>query len=218
MARLRSFYLLAYNVVQACGWALSLSWILANAALTKTLDGAYASAASLIGFLQLFSVLEVAHAATGLTPGAVTPALLQWGGRTHFLFAIVRRIPEVQELPSVFITFTAWSLSEVIRYPHYAMSCIDLCPSWLIYLRYTAFIALYPIGLFPGEMWLMYQALPWIKRENLYEAFFSSLPFSYHAFIVVSFHDRQSHELCFLASMGLMPKFLLHSSPFKLQM
>ncbi|XP_049934175.1 uncharacterized protein LOC116255723 isoform X2 [Nymphaea colorata] len=168
MARPRTLYLLAYNVVQTCGWTLSLSWILANTALTKSLDGAYSSAASLIG----------------LTPGSVTPALLQWGGRTHFLFAIVRRIPEVQELPSVFITFTAWSISEVIRYSHYAMSCIDLCPSWLIYLRYTAFIALYPIGVFPGEMWLMYQALPLIKGEHLYEAFFSSFPFSYYAFVV----------------------------------
>ncbi|KAL3625897.1 hypothetical protein CASFOL_030426 [Castilleja foliolosa] len=87
----------------------------------------------------------------------------------------------VQELPSVFITFVAWSLSEVIRYSHYALNCIGSPPHWITFMRYNTFIFLYPIGIFPGEMWLMYQALPYIKEQNLYA---DSLPFSYSKFIM----------------------------------
>ncbi|KAK1271237.1 hypothetical protein QJS04_geneDACA023676 [Acorus gramineus] len=110
---------------------------------------------------------------------------MQWGGRTHFLLAIVRQIPEVQVLRSVFVTFCAWSVSEVIRYSHYAVTCVGIHPPWLTYLRYTAFIILYPIGLAPGEMWLMYRALPYIKERNLYSELFGQLHFSYYIFVVV---------------------------------
>ncbi|WJX44220.1 very-long-chain (3R)-3-hydroxyacyl-CoA dehydratase [Trifolium repens] len=151
----------------------------------SSLTGTYASAGTLISFLQCAAFLEVIHGAIGLVPSGALLPLLQWGGRTHFLLAIVRRIHEVQELPSVFITFLAWSISEVIRYSHYAFSCLGNCPSWITYIRYTAFIVLYPIGVFPGEMWLMYQALPIIKKKNIYADSFSSLPFSYYDFVKV---------------------------------
>ncbi|KAH7436666.1 hypothetical protein KP509_05G030200 [Ceratopteris richardii] len=78
----------------------------------------------------------------------------------------------------------AWSLIEVIRYPQYALSTIGLCPRWLTWLRYTAFIPLYPIGAWCGEVLLYYQALPYIKKSNLFGSFFDKLPFSYYNFIV----------------------------------
>ncbi|XP_020113939.1 very-long-chain (3R)-3-hydroxyacyl-CoA dehydratase 2 isoform X2 [Ananas comosus] len=142
------------------------------------------SSVSLEGLLQAVSFLESIHAAVGLVPTGVLVSLMQWGGRTHFLLAIVRQIPEVQSHPSVFITFTAWCMSEVIRYSHYALSCIRICPWWLTYLRYTAFIFLYPIGVAPGEMWLMYEALPFVKERNLYSNFFNKFPISYYSFLV----------------------------------
>ncbi|CAI0451770.1 unnamed protein product [Linum tenue] len=109
---------------------------------------------------------------------------MQWGGRTHFLLAVVRRIVEVQELPAVFVTFTAWSMIDAIRYPHYALNIIGSCPSWVVYIRYTAFIVLYPIG-FLGELSLMWQSLPFVKMNHLYANFFAALPFSYYNFLWV---------------------------------
>ncbi|CAJ2654345.1 very-long-chain (3R)-3-hydroxyacyl-CoA dehydratase 2 [Trifolium pratense] len=180
-----TLYLLAYNSFQAIGWTVSLIIILYNLLSTSSITGTYASAGTLVSFLQCAAFLEVIHGAIGLVPSGVLLPLLQWGGRTHFLLAIVRGIHQVQELPSVFITFLAWSISEVIRYSHYAFSCSGNCPSWITYIRYTAFIVLYPIGVFPGEMWLMYQALPIIKKNNIYADSFSSLPFSYYDFLKV---------------------------------
>ncbi|RRT84951.1 hypothetical protein B296_00012651 [Ensete ventricosum] len=65
-------------------------------------------------------------------------ALMQWGGRTHFLLAILRQIPEVLSC----IKHTG-PLSDRYRM---------LVPSGTCLLfRYTAFIILYPIGIAPGE-------------------------------------------------------------------
>ncbi|TKY67317.1 Very-long-chain (3R)-3-hydroxyacyl-CoA dehydratase 2 [Spatholobus suberectus] len=185
MSRISTLYLLAYNSFQAIGWTLSLFKILYNLLATASINGTYASAGNLICFLQCAAFLEVIHGAIGIVPSGVLLPLLQWGGRTHFVLAIVRKLDELQELPSVFITFLAWSMGEVIRYSHYAFGCLGNCPSWMTYLRYTAFIVLYPLGVGPGEIWIMYQALPIIKKKNLYADSFSGLPFSYYDFLRV---------------------------------
>ncbi|XP_061373217.1 uncharacterized protein LOC133315582 isoform X2 [Gastrolobium bilobum] len=196
MPRISTLYLLSYNSLQAIGWTVSLIRILCNLVVTSSVNGAYASAGQLICFLQCAAFLEVIHGAVGLVPSGALLPLMQWGGRTHFVLAIVQRLDEVQELPSICITFLAWSISEVIRYSHYAFSCLGNCPSWITYLRYTAFIVLYPLGMGPGEMWVMYQALPIIKKKNLYAHYFSGLPFSYYDFLKVSFYKQPiTHEL-----------------------
>ncbi|GAB4860281.1 hypothetical protein Ancab_011761 [Ancistrocladus abbreviatus] len=184
MPQFSNFYLFAYNSLQFFGWAISLSRLLISFTVTHSLNAAYAHAGELICLLQSLSLLEVIHGALGIVPSGVLLPLMQWGGRTHYLLAIVRGNVQVQESPSILATFFAWSLSEVIRYSHYALNCIGNCPYWLTYLRYTAFIFLYPMG-FAGEMWLMYHALPLIKEKNLHADYFALLPFSYSSFIQV---------------------------------
>uniref|UniRef100_A0A7C8ZKK8 Very-long-chain (3R)-3-hydroxyacyl-CoA dehydratase n=1 Tax=Opuntia streptacantha TaxID=393608 RepID=A0A7C8ZKK8_OPUST len=71
-----------------------------------------------------------------------------------------------------------------IRYSHYALNCIGYCPHWSTFIRYTAFIPLYPLGA-AGEVWLMYHALPYIKEKDLYRDFFSRFHFSYYTFIQI---------------------------------
>ncbi|CAM8952678.1 unnamed protein product [Rhodiola kirilowii] len=184
MASFAKLYLVLYNALQAAGWAVALFRILSNFAATKSVNGAYSSAGELICFLQTVSFLEVIHGGLGLVPSGVFLPLMQWGGRVHFVLAIVKRLDELHEYPAVFITFVAWSLSELIRYPHYAMQCLGTSPAWFTYIRYTAFIVLYPIGGVIGEMWLMYQALPLIKEKKLYSGFFFGVPFNYYQFIL----------------------------------
>ncbi|XP_022148455.1 very-long-chain (3R)-3-hydroxyacyl-CoA dehydratase 2 [Momordica charantia] len=180
MSRLSNSYLLTYNSLQAFGWTISLYRLVGSFAATKSTIGAYSSVGELICFLQTAAFLEIIHGAVGLVPTGVLLPLMQWGGRVHFLIAVVRRLAEVQHLPYVFITFMAWSLSEVIRYSHHALNCLGVCPFWLTYLRYTAFIVLYPIGVTIGEMWLMYQAIPFMIKKNLYADVFAYLPLSYY--------------------------------------
>uniref|UniRef100_A0A2P2KLJ7 Very-long-chain (3R)-3-hydroxyacyl-CoA dehydratase n=1 Tax=Rhizophora mucronata TaxID=61149 RepID=A0A2P2KLJ7_RHIMU len=113
MSALTKLYLFAYNSLQAIGWATAFLIISNNFISTKSLNEAYASAGELICLLQIIGFLEVIHGALGIVPTGVLLPFMQWGGRTHFVLAIVRKITEVQKLPSVFITFVAWSLAEV---------------------------------------------------------------------------------------------------------
>ncbi|KAF0923885.1 hypothetical protein E2562_007735 [Oryza meyeriana var. granulata] len=189
MVRPSQLYLLSYNSVQALGWFVALLRLLPCIVPPSSVHSSYAVAGDLVCLLQASAILETVHAAVGLVHTAPLLAFLQWGGRTHFVLAVVRQIPEcqmqVQSSPSVFITIMAWSISEVIRYSHYALTTLKVCPAWLTYLRYTAFIPLYPIGVGPGEMWTMYQALPFVKERDLYSGFFGMFSISYHSFLVV---------------------------------
>ncbi|XP_051134567.1 uncharacterized protein LOC127253834 [Andrographis paniculata] len=179
MAGLLNYYLCFYNLFQAFGWSLSLLRILSDFFSTKSVNGAYSSSGGIICFVQSLAFMEVIHGATGIVSSGALLPFLQWSGRTHYVLAIVRGIPEIQQSPSVFITFLSWSLSEIIRYSFYALNCMGTSPKWITFIRYNAFIVLYPIGL-SGEMWLMYKALPIVKDRNLYT---NMLPFSYYNFL-----------------------------------
>eukprot|EP00887_Chlorella_sp_A99_P005245 scaffold1.g5245.t1 len=184
--KLSKAYLLAYNVAQAVGWGVALVQTLRHAA-PGDLDTAYDACGRTVALFQLLSALEVAHAAADLVAGSPLTAAMQWAGRSNVLFGVVRAVPSVQHGAAVGWMLLAWALSEVIRYPWYAASLAGACPYWLTWLRYTAFIFLYPIGVV-GEMKAVYDALPEIKARRLHTV---SLPnalnigFDYHLFLVV---------------------------------
>ncbi|GJP66313.1 hypothetical protein CLOP_g23220 [Closterium sp. NIES-67] len=184
MASIIKSYLAAYNLAQALGWAAALVLLLHDAIVSGSVSNAYAVAGPIVGYCQLASVLEVLHAATGLVHSGVLTAAMQWSGRSHVLFTVLGRLPQIQAHVSVFILLVTWSLSEIIRYPQYAFSLLGCCPAWLTWLRYTAFIPLYPIGIFAGEMTLMYLSLPLIRPEKPFQHIFGMLPFEYYHFVV----------------------------------
>ncbi|KAF4361914.1 hypothetical protein F8388_005650 [Cannabis sativa] len=97
---------------------------------------------------------------------------------------VLESLNDTAFLASSFIKLASYKIG-VVRYPQHAFTCIGSCPYWITYLRYTAFIVLYPVGLFTGEMWLMYEAVPFIKKKNLYADFFSAFPFTYYTFVRV---------------------------------
>ena len=55
----------------------------------------------------------------------------------------------------------SWSLTEVVRYAFYATSLLSQhdVPYLLLYLRYTTFYVLYPLGA-SSEAFLIYSTLP----------------------------------------------------------
>ncbi|KAL4859657.1 Very-long-chain (3R)-3-hydroxyacyl-CoA dehydratase 2 [Chlorella vulgaris] len=160
-------YLLLYNVAMFAGWAYALYELAKHASAKNTVEGSYAAAGDTIRLFQLVSGLEILHAALGLVGGSWGAALMQWAGRSNVLFGVVAAEPEVQGSLAVGIMCWAWALSEVIRYPWYAASLAGICPRWLTWLRYTAFIPLYPLGVV-GEMWAVVLALPHIKQNGLH--------------------------------------------------
>ncbi|ESR37987.1 Very-long-chain (3R)-3-hydroxyacyl-CoA dehydratase [Citrus sinensis] len=179
-------YLFGYNSLQAAGWIVAIFMLLSNLLSTKSIAGTFASAGEIIWILQTAAFLEVVHGAVGILPSGVWLPFMQWCGRTLFFLVTACEIVQVQDHPSLFITFLAWCLIEVIRYPFYALNTIGACPHWLTYLRYTMFIPLYPIGVL-GEMLLLNQAFPYMKEKNIFANFFAGLPFSYYNVVQVVF-------------------------------
>lgn len=60
----------------------------------------------------------------------------------------------------------AWTFSEIVRYPYLMISTADSAPAWLTWLRYSAFLVLYPIG-FYGEMRCIWDAIPYIREAKI---------------------------------------------------
>lgn len=53
----------------------------------------------------------------------------------------------------------SWSITEVIRYTHFAITLLGYEPYILLYLRYTTFYLLYPTGA-SSEAFCMFATLP----------------------------------------------------------
>lgn len=80
-------------------------------------------------------------------------------------------IPELASHWAVVPLFLAWSAADVARYAWYAASLARPSsppPAWLTWARYTAFIPLYPAGIFGGEMPLIRAALPYLDERGLW--------------------------------------------------
>ncbi|RDY02915.1 Very-long-chain (3R)-3-hydroxyacyl-CoA dehydratase 2, partial [Mucuna pruriens] len=172
MSRISTLYLLAYNTFQAIGWYNTIRYnssshlfLSASHSLISLSQGAFFNEDFVqssrhrfhhrnLRFRRQFNLFSAMRRVLGsIVPSGVLFPLMQWGGRTHFVLAIVRKLDELQELPSVFITFLAWSMGELFG----KLSALDD----------------------------LSQALPIIKKKNLYADSFSGLPFSYYDFLKV---------------------------------
>jgi very-long-chain (3R)-3-hydroxyacyl-CoA dehydratase len=109
---------------------------------------------------QNAAVLEIVHAATGLVPSNVLITTFQVLSRVMVVCGVVMGTDAGQVSPGLPLALLAWSVTEIIRYGYYALNLINAVPSLLIWLRYTTFIALYPIGV-TGELLCFY----WAQRE-----------------------------------------------------
>lgn len=61
---------------------------------------------------------------------------------------------------------TAWGIADMIRYSYYAFKEAGLNPYISLWLRYTGFIILYPVGV-ASELSMVYLAYDTIKQEKL---------------------------------------------------
>lgn len=68
---------------------------------------------------------------------------------------------------SIFTLMLAWGVTEVIRYAFYATKELGGTPFAILWLRYTTFIFLYPLGV-SSELALVWLALPALKASGLW--------------------------------------------------
>ncbi|GAX82235.1 hypothetical protein CEUSTIGMA_g9663.t1 [Chlamydomonas eustigma] len=178
-------YLFVYNIAQATGWSLCLVSLLIAMSQGAGPQVLIQESGKFVRVFQLASAMEILHAAIKIVPSSAVLAFMQWAGRSHVLLAILLSVPEVQKHAFGPLMLAVWAASEVIRYPWYALNSIDICPQALTWLRYTAFIPLYPVGVV-CEMALMALALPYLKEDGRWSIGMpnkANIAFEYSTFI-----------------------------------
>lgn len=160
---MKSAYLKTYNVLSAAAWAA----ILAKDLWDRFGAGLYASKQynhfphKLLTEVQVANaIFEISHAVTGLVPSPLPSLIVQFFARLIITVGISFWVPES---PGNFLTaysvlIFAWSVTEMIRYSFYAAKLYGGVPPGLLWLRYLAFIVLYPLGL-ASEPMVVYHTL-----------------------------------------------------------
>jgi very-long-chain (3R)-3-hydroxyacyl-CoA dehydratase len=151
-------YLKAYNLVQLAGWLLALIFI------SLDIDSAF----FIIFFFQFISLLEVIHAHQKWTQSSPFLCIIQIGARLFILVLVkllffqfyFRECNYVDTLVSIMDSviksmFYAWCIAEIIRYAYYVTQLFKNENKTITWLRYSAFIICYPIGL-TCEFFVMY--------------------------------------------------------------
>ncbi|NXY81340.1 HACD3 dehydratase, partial [Alcedo cyanopectus] len=144
---LKKGYLVMYNLVQFLGF----SWIFVNMTvrlfiLGKSFYDTFHTIADMMYFCQTLALMEIINSLIGLVRSPLLPAVVQVFGRNFVLFVVLGSLEEMQSKPVVFFIFYFWSIIELFRYPYYMLSCIGIEWKPLTWLRYTAWIPLYPLG------------------------------------------------------------------------
>ena len=115
--------------------------------------------------LQAIAVMEVLHPAFGAVKGGVLAPLMQFLGRGFVLFIVIVPHSDLQSHAAIWWLFGTWSFSEFLRYPYYMLRSYDREWGIVTYVRYTAWIVLYPMG-FVCEGYIMLESLAFFDRSG----------------------------------------------------
>ncbi|XP_057299973.1 very-long-chain (3R)-3-hydroxyacyl-CoA dehydratase-like [Hydractinia symbiolongicarpus] len=124
----------------------------------------YDDVSDLLLTCQLAAIIEVINPLVGIVKTGVTAPLMQVGGRNFVLFVLIVPVKEFHHDWTVFVLFFAWAAIEVIRYPFYIITLHRYTNIVIEWLRYSAWIPLYPAGM-SCEVLIMYRSI-WISKDS----------------------------------------------------
>lgn len=159
-------YLIAYNGIQTIGWSYLLWQFLTHFLNRGTLDTFWPSIKWTVVIFQNAAILEVVHAAIGLVPSGAFMVLMQVYSRVFLVCGSLLLTQGATVSPGLPLCIIAWSVTEIIRYAYYTLNLMGTVPQTLLFLRYSTFLLLYPIGI-TGELLCMYHSLDEIAEKKL---------------------------------------------------
>ncbi|KAG0479179.1 hypothetical protein HPP92_013898 [Vanilla planifolia] len=167
LSALRRLYLSVYNWVVFLGW-LQVLYLALKAIKESGHERVYDAVERPLQFAQTAAVLEILHSLVGLVRSPVSSTLPQVGSRLYVTWGILWSFPETRTHFLVSSLIISWSLTEIIRYAFFGLKeAFGASPRWLLWLRYSTFLVLYPTGI-ASEVGLVYIALPYIKASEKY--------------------------------------------------
>ncbi|KAL4778385.1 tyrosine phosphatase-like protein [Aspergillus varians] len=148
-------YLPLYNAISALLWLR----ILLTLFTSHFSPSIYTTIEPQARWTQTLAVVEILHAATGITRSPVFTTFTQIFARSVQVWAIDYAFPvTTAKSPAYLAMLFAWSTADTVRYFYFAVLLTGSpVPRILKWLRYSLFIIFYPIGI-AAEWWLMYRA------------------------------------------------------------
>jgi len=137
---------------------------------------AYAQIGGVVKMIHLMMILEVLHPVFGYTKGSVLNNSVHVGRRLMILFVLIDGEERMQSKPVTCYLLCIWTLLEVIRYPYYMLRVYNVDVGLLTWLRYTAWIPLFPAG-FVCEGVIALRDIPYFEETEKYSVL---LPNSYN--------------------------------------
>ncbi|KAL8167630.1 hypothetical protein V2J09_009129 [Rumex salicifolius] len=162
---LRRVYLSIYN------WAVFFGWAQVLFFAVKTLkeegyEHVYDAVEKPLLLAQSAAVLEIFHSLVGLVRSPISATLPQILSRLFLVWGVLYRFPEIRIHFLVSSLVLSWSLTEIIRYSFFGLKeAFGFTPSFLLWLRYSTFLVLYPSGI-SSEVGLAFLSLPYVKTSE----------------------------------------------------
>ncbi|CAH2355010.1 very-long-chain (3R)-3-hydroxyacyl-CoA dehydratase Phs1p [[Candida] railenensis] len=183
MKRISNLYLKVYNGVSIILWLLVLYGVLLgeNSWFSQSPRSLYRAKSTsevyphkFLNITEWFNaILEIVHSLVGLVPSPLPTLLLQLTARLLITQGISYKLPQSAGNYSwgyATLSFV-WSVSDLIKYAFYFAKLFSRkgqgVPAGLTWLRYTAFIVLYPLGLV-GESHTVYLSLDAAQGSHYY--------------------------------------------------
>lgn len=160
-------YLFAYNVVQIVGWTFLLLRTLVYFLNRGALDDFWREIKWLLVVFQDAAALEVLHACLGIVRTGVFLTLAQVSSRVFLVTGVLLVSQDATRSPGLVLCVLAWSVTEIIRYSYYAVNAVSQVPAALLFLRYSTFYLLYPLGV-TGELLCIYDSLSDVAATKLW--------------------------------------------------
>lgn len=186
-SKIAKAYLFSYNFLQVIGWSYLLWLVIKHYTSTKKDESLWENVNLVVIIFQNAAVLEILHAALRLVSSNVLITTFQVFSRVMVVCGVLIATPTAKASSGLGLALIAWSITEVIRYAFYAFNIIGFVPYLLIWLRYTTFIILYPVGV-TGELLCLYAAQSYVAETNMWSIAmpnFLNFTYSYHHVLVI---------------------------------
>jgi len=158
------YYLAAYNLIAGVLWAFFLFRFIT--------DGCKITGTSfyILNIAQGMALLEILHALLKWVKSPLGSTIAQVLSRLMVLILIdyytgTTDLPYTEQARTfiyagIVMAVMAWSVTEIIRYGLYFLTLFDSQPQWLVWMRYSFFIVLYPLGVTGEGLIIIFTLLP----------------------------------------------------------
>lgn len=159
--------LIAYNLLSGCLWTFAMLNVVATSIVFGDLHTTFRLTYLWTTAIQSLAVVEIYNSATGAVRSPLLTTTMQVASRLLVVYGVWTLLPESSGNSSyAYITVhIAWGIAEVVRYYYYATHLMSqqkgnptTVPPRLEWLRYNAFLVLYPLGI-SSECYMIFYAV-----------------------------------------------------------